>query len=227
MLALASTLMDNHPDVMSEPTTPGQPPVIQVRLRDGSTAELRPVTRDDRDLLLTGLSQMSEQSRFARFGSGRSRLSESEVRYLTDVDQVSHVAWGAMIDDNPAGVGRYIVDEDGQAEIAVTVVDHYQGRGLGRALFDALIASARASGLQVLWFSIEPWNRAVVRMMEDFEVVFDEADGMLSGRVEVATIPPADLEAEYVELLDSCRRGWPDQPTGPVSPPGRGRVRPS
>jgi len=187
----------------------GERTLIDFRLRDGTIAELGPVMYQDRELLLEGLGQMSEQSRFARFGSGKSQLSDAEIRYLTDVDQVTHVAWGATIDDQPAGVGRYIVSDGGEAEIAVTVVDRYQKIGLGRALFDALIASARASGIEVLWFSIEPWNRAVIRMMSAFEVRFDEADGMLSGRIEVADVPPGERDEDFVGLLDRCRQGWP------------------
>jgi len=191
-------------------TSPEQQfPQIPIQLRDGSVAQLRPIGPWDRPRLVEGLSRMSEQSRFARFGSGISNLSDAELRYLTEVDQVSHVAWGAIIEDEPAGVGRYIVGEDGVAEIAVTVVDEFQRRGLGRALFDALVASARSSGIEELRFSIEPWNNPVVRMFPGVDVVLDEHDGMLHGRVEVAVVPVGPHESEYVELLDLCRRGWP------------------
>ena len=186
-----------------------QLPVIPIPLRDGSTAELRPIAPQDRPLIVEGLSQMSEKSRFARFGSGMSRLSDSELRYLTEVDQVSHVAWGAIIDGEPAGIGRYILEGGAEAEIAVTVVDRFQRRGLGLALFEALVASARASGLETLRFSIEPWNRTVIRMLPGVEIGFDEAEGMLTGRIEIAEVPAASHEQDFVDLLDQCRQGWP------------------
>jgi GNAT superfamily N-acetyltransferase len=186
-----------------------QLPQIPIQLRDGSVAELRPIGPGDRPLLVEGLSRMSEQSRFARFGSGISNLSDSELRYLTEVDQVSHVAWGATIDDEPAGVGRYIVGGDSVAEFAITVVDHFQRRGLGRALFEALVASARASGIEEFRFSIEPWNRSVIRMLPGVDVTLDEGDGMLNGRFELVRVPPSEHEREYVDLLDSFRQGWP------------------
>jgi acetyltransferase len=197
MLAIASIMESN---------ATGERTGIQVELHDGTLAELRPLTADDRDLLLEGLSRLSEESRFARFGSGRSHLQDSEIRYLTDVDQVSHVAWGATIDGHAAGVGRYIAGDGASAEIAVTVVDRYQRIGLGRALFDALIASARAGGVGTLWFSIQPWNRAVIEMMREFEVRYDEAEGMLSGRIAVDDVPPGERDAEFVHLLDRFRR---------------------
>ena len=184
-------------------------PQVPIPLRDGSVAQLRPLAPEDRALVVEGLSRMSEQSRFARFGSGISNLSDAELRYLTEVDQVSHVAWGAIIDGEPAGVGRYILGEDAVAEIAITVVDQFQRRGLGRALFEALVASARAAGLEEFRFSIEPWNRSVVRMLRGVDIALDERDGMLTGHIEIAEIPPGSHEGVYVELLDRCRQGWP------------------
>jgi GNAT superfamily N-acetyltransferase len=186
--------------------------VISVTLRDGSIAEIRPINPGDKGRLLEGLSQMSPQSKMARFGSGISGFSASELRYLTDVNQVSHVAWGATIDDEPAGVGRYIVDGSGAAEIAIAVVDRFQRRGLGRALFEALTASARAAGIETFHFAIEPWNRVVLRMLAGIEVIGNETDGLLTGRIHIADIPPGPREAEFVELLDKDRQGLP----GPV-----------
>ena len=189
--------------------SPPQLPQIRIPLRDGSVAEVRPLAPEDRPLLVEGLSRMSEQSRFARFGSGISNLSEAELRYLTEVDQVSHVAWGAIIDGEPAGVGRYILGADTVAEIAITVVAQFQRRGLGTVLFEALVASARASGIEEFRFSIEPWNRDVPRMLPGVDFEIDEVDGMLTGRVEIAKVPPGAYESDYVELLDRCRQGWP------------------
>ena len=184
--------------------------VVPVTLRDGSIAEIRPIGPADKALLAQGLQRMSAQSKFARFGSGIASLSTAELRYLTDVNQVSHVAWGAVIDDEPAGVGRYIVDGAVDAEIAITVVDSFQRRGLGRALFDALAASARAAGIESFHFAIEPWNRTVLRMLPDIEVGHDESEGMLTGRIALAEIPTSAQEPEFVDLLDRCRQSWPD-----------------
>ena len=202
MLAIASTrlMTSNHLN----------PVVVPVTLRDGSIAEIRPIGPADQGLLIEGLQQLSPQSKFARFGSGISGLSASELRYLTDVNQVSHVAWGATIDDEPAGVGRYIVDSAAEAEIAITVVDRFQRRGLGRALFDALAASARAAGIESFHFAIEPWNRTVLRMLPGIEVGHDESDGMLTGRVALAEIPTSGQEPEFVHLLDQSRQTWPE-----------------
>jgi GNAT superfamily N-acetyltransferase len=183
-------------------------PIVPVRLRDGSDAELGPLNPDDRTMLVEGLSQMSLESRFARFGSGIANLSDAELRYLTEIDQASHVAWGATIDGQPAGVGRYIIDQGADAEIAITVVDRFQRRGLGRALFDALVASARAGGIEAFRFSVEPWNRTVLQMLPGVDFELDEVEGMLAGRIEIEAVAVGSHEAEFVEALDRCRQGW-------------------
>ena len=62
------------------------------------------------------LEQLSMESRFTRFGSGLAHLTERELTYLSNVDQRTHVAWGASINDVSAGVGRYIcLEEPGTA----------------------------------------------------------------------------------------------------------------
>ncbi|MGA7096946.1 MAG: GNAT family N-acetyltransferase [Acidimicrobiia bacterium] len=191
------------------------PPVARIRLRDGGEAELRPIVPEDRALLITGLEHMSAESRFARFGSGISHLSEAELRYLTELDLVSHVAWGALIDDQPAGVGRYVASEEpGCAEIAVAVVDRHQRRGLGRALFDSLVASARANGIKTLCFSIQPSNRSVLRMIRGVDVVLDQTEGMVTGRMSVDDIGPVANEELYAEVLARYRAAKEDGDRG-------------
>jgi GNAT superfamily N-acetyltransferase len=192
---------------MSE--TPAQGlPTISITLRDGSIAELRPLQPGDQALLAEGLSQMSIESRFARFGIGVAHLTPAELDYLTDVDQVGHVAWGAMINDQPAGVGRYVLFSDPLcADIAVTVVDEFQGRGLGRVLFEALVASARVNKVDELCFSVEPYNEAVRRILYGVDAHLDVVGGMLQGRIEVASVPPTERDDGFVELLTGYQAG--------------------
>ena len=106
-------------------------------------------------------------------------------------------------------MGRYIVDDAADAEIAIAVVDRFQRRGLGRALFDALAASARAAGISRFRFEIEPWNRKVLHMLGDVEVSEDGDQGMLIGRISLADIPPGPRDEELVDLLDRDRQRLP------------------
>lgn len=185
---------------------PDQRPTLSIALRDGSIAALRPILPDDRPLLAEGLSQMSVASRFARFGTGVAHLTDSELDYLTVVDQVNHVAWGATIDDAPAGVGRYIrLPDQPCAEIAVTVVDEYQGRGLGRLLFDAVVASARENRIPEVCFEVQPFNEAVRGIMSGADLDLHDIEGLVEARIQVTAIPSSTHEADFASLLSAYR----------------------
>jgi len=186
---------------------PEDRPRLVVNLDDGSAAELSPLLPEDRDLLEKGMDELSIESRFTRFGQGRGALSPSELDYLTEIDQRRHVAWGAVVGDTPAGVGRYIVDDEGCAEVAVTVVDKLQRQGLGRTLFTALVAVARADGVESICFEALPENLAVQRMFRGLPLELDAAQGLVTGRVETADLPISSLDAEFVALMERFRTG--------------------
>lgn len=186
---------------------PEDRPRLVVTLDDGSAAELSPLLPEDRDLLEEGMDELSVESRFARFGQGRGALSPSELDYLTEIDQRRHVAWGAVVGDKPAGVGRYILDDEGCAEVAVTVVDKLQRQGLGRALFSALVAVARADGVESICLEALPENLAVQRMFRGLPLELDAAQGLVTGRVEMADLPISPRDAEFVALMERFRTG--------------------
>ena len=64
---------------------------------------LVPIAPDDRHYLEQGLAELSPESRYTRFGQGLESLSDSELDYLTNVDQRSHVVWGAVVDGDGGG----------------------------------------------------------------------------------------------------------------------------
>ncbi|MHB1835934.1 MAG: GNAT family N-acetyltransferase [Solirubrobacteraceae bacterium] len=123
----------------------------EVCLRDGSRVRVRPGSRADRDLLLRGFQRLSPSSRYRRFLAPTPELSKEMVRYLTEIDHHDHEALVAIDDRTGEGVGvaRYVRDPErpGVAEVAVTVVDDWQGRGLGTILLEALCARARQEGI--------------------------------------------------------------------------------
>ena len=78
-------------------------------------------------------------------------LTESTIRYLTEIDHHDHEAMIALDDKTGEGIGvaRYVRDPDqpNVAEVAVTVIDDWQGRGLGTLLLDVISARARQEGI--------------------------------------------------------------------------------
>jgi len=122
-------------------------------LRDGTLVLVRPIRPDDKGLLRNGFDRLSPASRYRRFLAPVEELSETELKYLTEIDYVDHFAWAAVRADRRdegMGVARYIrlKEEPHVAEAAVTVVDEYQGRGLGTLLLALLGAAALAAGVR-------------------------------------------------------------------------------
>jgi RimJ/RimL family protein N-acetyltransferase len=124
----------------------------RVVLRDGTTAVVRPVHYGDAPVLIDGFARMSVRSRWLRFLMSKHALSPAEVRFLTDVDHLDHEAILAIdpADGRGMGIARYVRDrtDPHAAEIAVTVVDEWQRRGLGTELINLLIVRALRAGIQ-------------------------------------------------------------------------------
>jgi RimJ/RimL family protein N-acetyltransferase len=127
----------------------------EVTLRDGSRVILRPAVAADRDLLVAGFERLSPESRYRRFFAPVKHMSSAMLDHLMSMDYRDHFAWAALSaepgpDGRPEGVGvsRYFRLKDPEAaEMAVTVVDDWQGRGLGRVLLDALVLEALENGI--------------------------------------------------------------------------------
>jgi RimJ/RimL family protein N-acetyltransferase len=150
-------------------------------LRDGTPVRVRPIAPKDRDRLAEGWERFSDRSRYLRFLQRRPSLSESELRYLTEIDYSDHFAWGAeaLEGDRPAlGIARYIrvADEPTVAEAAVAVVDEYQGRGLGGILLQALGRAAASNGIERFRAYVSVQNTVVIEQLTKLGAVARQAE---------------------------------------------------
>jgi RimJ/RimL family protein N-acetyltransferase len=141
----------------------------RVVLRDGSTVLIRPVRSMDAPLLADGFARLSPQSRWMRFLGTKTSLSAAELRYLTDVDHHDHEAIGALsaADGRGVGIARYVRDTNDprSAEIAVTIVDDWQGRGLGTELLARLSDRARQAGIDRFTALVSTQNAAMAGLL--------------------------------------------------------------
>ncbi|MFL5796785.1 MAG: GNAT family N-acetyltransferase [Actinomycetota bacterium] len=176
------------------------PPELAARLADGTPLLLRPVHSGDARLLADGFERLSPQSIRARFLAPVSRLGSAQLRSLVDVDQEHRIAWGALhaeVPDLGLGVARCarIPGEPNVAEVAVTVVDEYQGRGLGILLFTLLAATARGAGIERFRAYVLPDNARVRRAADRFGARASlEAPGLLRYELSLDDVPPARHE---------------------------------
>jgi RimJ/RimL family protein N-acetyltransferase len=148
---------------------PGRAAGRHVVLRDGSEVVIRQVRSSDAPLLADGFARLGPESRRLRFLRRKDELTPAELRYFTDVDHHDHEALGAVdhADGRGVGVARYVRDasDPHSAEIALTIVDDWQGRGLGTELLAQLSGRARAAGIRRFTALVSADNAAMTALL--------------------------------------------------------------
>lgn len=142
------------------------------QLRDGRPVEIRSLRPDDEADMLAAIDRTGAESLQRRFFVTKRGFSETEKAFFMNIDFVNQVALVAEVDEDgrPAivGGGRYVIVKPGQAEVAFTVVDAYQGQGIGANLTRHLIGLARAAGLLQLAADVLPENMAMRKVLGRF-----------------------------------------------------------
>ena len=124
--------------------------------------------------IIEAMASLSAHSLWERFAAPVTQLSDRELDYLTSLDGRDRVAWCATVDDNGRergiALGRYVrlPEEPGIAEFALTVIDEFQGQGVGRALLARLTQTARDNGLQILRGHVLSGNRIMLSLCRSF-----------------------------------------------------------
>lgn len=142
----------------------------RIALHDGTEAVISRVTPADAPRLADGFTRLSEESRRLRFLGPKPTLSKAELRYLTEVDGHRHEALGAIDPTTGRGVaiGRFVRDpaDASRAEVAITVADDWQHRGLGKLMLGRLADRAREEGIQRFTAFVAADNASMQRLLE-------------------------------------------------------------
>lgn len=140
-------------------------------LPDGRIVHLRAIRPDDREKLREGFFKLSKTSVRDRFFSIKRDLTPAELSYFTEVDFLHHVALVVELqvgsDRIPAGVGRFVQNQSqpDHSEMAITIIDELQGKGIGRILLFRLIDCARELGVRHLDATVLAQNTRMSRLM--------------------------------------------------------------
>lgn len=127
---------------------------VHARLRDGSPVLVRAVRKDDARHAEAFFHWLSEETRYLRFMYTAKELTPEMLSGVLKQDGLRRVALvvepaqQAAGDPTPAvAIGRYTpTDDPAICEVAITVGDSWQGRGVGRAVLTRLIALATRGG---------------------------------------------------------------------------------
>ena len=145
---------------------------MRARLADGARITIVPLRPEGREVLREAFSALSARTRYLRFQSGTATLSEAQLTGLVDDvdghDHVAFVAWGGRPGEpkQPVAVGRLVRyrNRPDEADVSVTVEDHWQGRGVAGVLLRALLRH-RHPGVRRIVTVIAGDNPASERML--------------------------------------------------------------
>jgi GNAT superfamily N-acetyltransferase len=143
----------------------------EATLKTGNRVLIRPIRAGDKTLLLEGFHRLSPESRYRRFLSPLHELGASQLRYLTEVDHQAHEALLAVDQKTGTGVGvaRFIrsAADPAVAELAIAVVDDWQGWGLGTELLHQLAGRASDEGVTRFSAYVLEANRPMLDLLRN------------------------------------------------------------
>lgn len=201
---------------------------IPVRAKDGTELFLRPVLPGDAERVGRGRVEFSPETLYRRFFSGGAP-NAAQLTYLCEVDYVDHFVWVVTdgVDGPVVADARFVRDKDnpGSAEIALTVADAYQGRGIGTLLLGALAAAARVGGIKRFHALGLSDNVAVRALGDRFQARWQcEEPGVVTTTMDVPALddlpikldaPPGAVTRCAATLRRDGRREASPNPTRP------------
>ena len=138
-------------------------------LIDGATIEIRAARPEDFDAVRDMHAKMSPDNLYLRFFSMSPLAAEREARRICREPGPDHAALLAVLDGEVVGCGTYEQAGAGSlsAEVAFTVADDLQNRGIGMLLLEHLVSLARGRGFRSFTAETLSENAAMLRVFAD------------------------------------------------------------
>ena len=142
------------------------------RVIAGEVVSIRPIRIADAQMEADFIRRLSAETKHYRFLGGVKELSPIELSRLCQVDGRHSMAFVATVRrdgvETEIGVSRYAPNSRSDArEIAVTVADEWQHKGLGTMLMKQLIRSAQCNGVKRLYSISLSDNEAMRALAKD------------------------------------------------------------
>jgi RimJ/RimL family protein N-acetyltransferase len=153
--------------------SPNLPPAFKTTLPNGVPVLVRHVGTADAPRLKDGFKLISSLARRRHFpGDDVRELGPAQLKALESVDQKNYCIWGAL---NPAkaeepgiGIARYrrLEEEPSAADVAITILDQYQGTGAGLLLHACLHYTAAKNRIRHFYYDVSGENQRFIRHLE-------------------------------------------------------------
>jgi GNAT superfamily N-acetyltransferase len=159
---------------------------IEAPLKDGRWVCLRTIRPSDEKRIRDGIEAMSDRARYLRFFSAFRTPPDSIVKRLSAVDGHDHIGWGAILldgQDYPPVAAAHAVrleNRPGTAELAIAVLDDYQGLGIARMLIAAVLGDCVDEDMRHLEMQVLGENRAAVSLLLGLGANVAQTDGSVT-----------------------------------------------
>lgn len=157
--ASTDTSLDTYP--------PGYPHewAADVLGSDGRAVRIRPIVPEDAPKIARFHTSLSERTRYLRYFGSRDVLSDRELERMTNVDYRDRMAFVAELGAEVIGMAIYERLPDSTfAEVAFTISDQHQGRGLGSIFLEHLAGAAAECGIDHFEAEVLSENRSMIQV---------------------------------------------------------------
>lgn len=139
-----------------------------VVLRDGGTVRVRRMLPTDGQALLGLFTSLSEESRWLRFFSPtKGAALAAEAHRETNLDHTFGLLALSGPDERVVGHAFYAALDEHRAEVAFTIANDYQGRGLGTILLGQLAEVAEANNIEMFEAEVVAANHAMLHVFRE------------------------------------------------------------
>jgi acyl-CoA hydrolase/RimJ/RimL family protein N-acetyltransferase len=159
--------------------------------RDGVTLTIRPAKPVDERRIQEHYYSLPKEDVLSRFFCQKTIFGRTEMETRSHVDYINDLTLVAVVGD--FGFGKVVavaesmrLDSENIAEVAFSVSEEFQGKGLGTYFIKKLAAVARENGIGGLMAYTFPSNKAMINLFKTLpykvKTVYEDGDLILSCR---------------------------------------------
>jgi RimJ/RimL family protein N-acetyltransferase len=160
-----------------------------VELVDGRAVHLRAVRPDDEPAVLAFLAGLGNETLMLRYFTAAPDLRMA-ARGACRIDERRDYGVLAIADGAVVGHGCLVRTSRDRAEVGFVVAEAYQGSGLGKALFDEVLAAAAQLSVKVLTALVRAGNRRMLAVFRSRGLPVTVRSSGSEVRVAIRLAPP-------------------------------------
>ena len=166
-----------YPD---EPADEFPAPPRTVTDREGREVTIDPADEADRDALVEMYLSFDPADRAQGIPPANEEAIERWLDTILGEESLNVVAHH---EGSAVGHATLVPDRDGEHELAIFVLQAFQGAGIGTHLVETLLGLGQTEGLENVWLTVERWNDPAIGL---YQKVGFETTGTESFEIEMS-----------------------------------------